>query len=247
MKKILLAITLAVVATACHTNEESSDVQLGKIAINATTRGDVTEANTTGKTVLDESLVPSENDLKVEVSGNGTTQAWATYSEFEQALNEGLTFPSAPHTITLSYGEKGVEGWSKPYFEGSKTVEVPMYGLSVDADIVVGVANSIVSVETSEKFDGYFPKSSFKINGVDWDASKKELLFMNTGEITFTCEAIRPTGKPTTFEGRLLLKAATHHKIVFELSTAGKAVVNITFDDEIVETIELEFELNENA
>jgi hypothetical protein len=70
---------------------------------------------------------------------------------------------------------------------------------------------------------------------------------MNPGEVTFSCDAVRPTGKPTTFEGSLLLKAATHHKIVFDLSTAGKAVVNITFDDEIVETIELEFELNENA
>ncbi len=246
MKKIFFAIALAVVATACHTNGDEA-LQVGKIAINATTRADVTEANTSGKTVLDESLVPSEKVLKVEISSNGTTQTWATLSEFEQAIAEGLTFAAAPHTITLSYGEKGVEGWSKPYFEGSTTVLVPMYNLSVDADVVVGVANSIVSVETTEQFDGYFPSSSFKINGVDWDTSKKELLFMNPGEVTFSCDAVRPTGKPTTFEGSLLLKAATHHKIVFDLSTAGKAVVNITFDDEIVETVELEFELNENA
>jgi len=245
MKKILLAIALAVVATACHTEEEA--LQVGKIAINATTRSEVNDANTTGKTVLNESLVPTAKDLKVEVSSNGATQTWTTLSEFEQAVTDGLTFAAAPHTITLSYGEKGAEGWSKPYFEGSTTVEVPMYGLTVNADILVGVANSIVSVETTEQFNGYFPNSSFKINDVEWDASKNELLFMNTGEVTFTCEAVRPTGKPTTFEGTLQLKAATHHKIVFDLSTAGKAVVNITFDDEVVETIELEFELNENA
>ncbi len=246
MKKILLAIALAVVATACHTSENEA-LQVGQIAIHAATRAEVNEANTTGKTVLNEALVPATKDLKVEISGNGTTQTWATLPEFQQAMAEGLTFAAAPHTITLSYGEKGAEGWSKPYFEGSTVVEVPMYGLSVDADIIVGVANSIVSVETTEQFDGYFPNSSFKINGIDWDAEKKELLFMNTGEVTFTCDAVRPTGKPTTFEGTLELKAATHHKIVFDLSTAGKAVVNITFDEEIVETIELEFELNENA
>ena len=247
MKKILFAIALAVVATACHTNEESSDVQFGKIAINATTRSEISEANTTGKTVLEESLIPSEKDLRVEVSGNGTTQTWATYSEFEKALNEGLTFPSAPHTITLSYGEKGVEGWSKPYFEGVTVVEVPKYGLTVDAEVLVTVANSIVSVGTTEQFDGYFPTSSFKINGVDWDASKEELLFMNTGEVSISCEAVRTTGAKATFESKLQLKASTHHKIVFDLRTAGKAVVNITFDNEIVETVELEFELNENA
>lgn len=246
MKKILFAIALAIVATACHTSE-GGDVQFGKIAINATTRGEVSEANTTSKTVIDESLIPSEKDLRVEISGNGTTQTWATYPEFEQALNEGLVFPSAPHTITLSYGEKGVEGWSKPYFEGVTVVEVPKYGLSIDANIMVGVANSIVSVDTTEQFDGYFPTSSFKINGVDWDASKSELLFMNTGEVSVTCEAVRTTGAKATFESKVMLKAATHHKVVFDLSTAGKAVVNITFDNEIVETVELEFELNENA
>ena len=246
MKKILFAIALAIVATACHTND-GGDVQFGKIAINATTRSEVSESNTTSKTVLDEALVPSTKDLKVEVSSNGATQTWATYSEFEKALDGGLTFPSAPHTITLSYGEKGVEGWSKPYFEGSASVIVPMYGLSVDADILVALANSIATIETNEQFAGYFPKSTFTINGIDWDPTKEEMLFLNAGVAKIVCEAERQSGKKTTLESEVTLKASTLHKIVFELSTAGKAEVKITFDDEIVETIELEFELNENA
>ncbi len=246
MKKILFAIALAVVATACHT-KDSGDVEFGKININASTRSDVSEANTTSKTVLDESLIPSTRDLKVEIEGNGTTQTWETYAEFEQAVSEGLTFPSAPHTITLSYGEKGVEGWSKPYFEGKSVVEVPTYGLSVDAEILVALANSIITIETTEQFDGYFPTSSFKVNGIDWDASTREMLFMNTGEVSVICNAKRTTGADATFESKLQLKASTRHKVVFDLSTAGKAIVNITFDDEIVETIELEVELNENA
>ena len=246
MKKILFAIALAIVAVACHT-KEGDEVQFGKITINASTRSDVSEANTTGKTVLDETLVPSTRDLKVEIEGNGTTQTWETYAEFEQAVSEGLTFPSAPHTITLSHGEKGVEGWSKPYFEGKSVVEVPTYGLSVEADILVALANSIITIETTEQFDGYFPTSSFKINGIDWDASTREMLFMNTGEVSVICNAKRTTGADATFESKLQLKASTRHKVVFDLSTAGKAIVNITFDDEIVETIELEVELNENA
>jgi hypothetical protein len=246
MKKILFAIALAVVATACHTND-GGEVLFGKIAINASTRSEVSESNTTSKTVLDEALVPSENNLKVEISGNDTTQTWATYSEFKEALDEGLTFPSAPHTIKLSYGEKGVEGWSKPYFEGSASVIVPMYGLSVDADILVALANSIATIETNEQFNGYFPKSTFKINSIDWDPTKKEMLFLNAGTAKIVCEAERQTGKKTVLESEVTLKASTRHKILFELSTAGKVKVKITFDDEIVETIELEFELNENA
>ena len=246
MKKILFALTLAVVATACHTND-SVEGAFGKISISAATRGEVSESNTSSKLVLDETLVPQTKDLRVEIEGNGTTQTWATYAEYEQAINEGLTFPSGPHTITLSYGEKGVEGWSKPYFEGKSVVEVPMYGLSVDVEMMVALANSIVAIETTEQFDGYFPTSSFKINDTDWDASKKEMLFMNTGEVSVICNAKRTTGADATFESKVQLKASTRHKVIFDLSTAGKAVVNITFDNEIVETIELEVELNENA
>ena len=246
MKKILFALALAVVATACHTND-SVEGAFGKISISAATRGEVSESNTSSKLVLDEALVPSAKDLKVEIEGNGATQTWATLTEFEQALSEGLTFASAPYSITLSHGEKGVEGWSKPYFEGSTTVDVPMYGLSVEADILVALANSIITIETTEQFDGYFPTSSFKVNGTDWDASKGEMLFMNTGEVSVICNAKRTTGADATFESKLQLKASTRHKVIFDLSTAGKAVVNITFDDEIVETVELEFELNENA
>ena len=245
MKKILFALALAVVATACHTNDNAT-LKEGQIIINASTRSDV-GSDDTSKIVLDDILVPATKDLKVEIEGNGTTQTWATLAEFEEAVNGGLTFPSASHAITLSYGEKGVEGWSKPYFEGKTVVEVPMYGLSVDADVLVALANSIIAIETTEQFDGYFPTSSFKINDFDWDTTKGEMLFMNTGEVSVTCNAIRTTGSTTTFESKLQLKASTRHKVVFDLSTAGKAVVNITFDDEVVETVELEFELNENA
>ena len=246
MKKILFAMAFAVVATACHTND-SVEGAFGKISINAATRGEVSDSNNASKIVLDEALVPEAKDLKVEIEGNGTTQTWATLTEFQQAVNEGLTFASAPHTLTLSYGEKGVEGWSKPYFEGKDVVEVPQYGLSVDANIEVALANSIIAIETTEQFDGYFPTSSFTINGIEWDSSKKEMLFMNVGEATITCEAVRTTGSTSTLESKVELKASTRHKVIFDLSTAGKAVVNITFDDEIVETIELEVELNENA
>ena len=246
MKKTLFALALAVVATACHTND-SVEGAFGKISISAATRGEVSDVNDSSKLVLDEALVPEAKDLKVEIEGNGATQTWATLTEFEQAVSEGLTFASAPYSITLSHGEKGVEGWSKPHFEGKTTVEVPMYGLTAEANIEVALANSIIAIETTELFDGYFPTSSFKINGFDWNKESQELLFMNAGEVTITCEAVRTTGSTTNLESKVELKASTRHKVVFDLSTAGKAVVNIIFDSEIVETIELDVELNENA
>ena len=246
MKKILFAIALAVVATACHTNE-GGDVQVGKIAINAATRSEVSESEAQSRFLLPENLMPSVDDLKVEMTGNNNAFTWATLAEFNEAVNGGLTFVSAPYSITLSYGEKGVEGWSKPYFEGSTSVEVPMYGLTAEATVDVEMKNSIIAIETTELFDGYFPQSSFKVGSFDWSAESEELLFMNAGEVKITCEATRQTGSVTKLESTVTLRPTTRHKVVFDLSTAGNATVNVVFDGEIVETVELEFELNENA
>ena len=80
-----------------------------------------------------------------------------------------------------------------------------------------------------------------------WDAEKSESLYLNAGEVTVTCEATSQVGKSSTFETTVTLKPTTRHTVIFDLSTAGNAKVNVTFDGEIVEVTEEEFELNENA
>ena len=256
MKKILFAIALAVVATACN-NQEEHNAQLKEygIAIEAATRTEVSENDSDeGKFYLQSwGVIPSTSDLKVEIAGNGTTHTWDTLAAF-QAENDipnseakNILFPAAPHTVTLSYGEKGVEGWSKPYFEGSTVVEVPKFEIVAQAQVEVVLTNSIVAIETTDNFKGYFPESTFKINGIEWDSAKRELLFMNAGEVTINCEAIRQTGKTTNLESKVVLKPTTRHTVLFDLSTAGNTVINVRLDNEIVETIELEFELNDKA
>lgn len=249
MKKILFAIALALVATACHNTDESNTVQLGKIAIETTTRGEVSEnlSSTNSKVVLNESLIPTENNLRVEIVGNNETYTWATLEEYNTAASNGLLFATAPYTVTLSHGDKGVEGWSKPYFEGSTTVEVPGYKLTANAEISVALANSIVAIDTTENFNGYLSEAKFTINGIEWDSTKEEMLFVSAGEATIVCTAKRPTGKSVTLEQTVTLKPTHRHTVQFDLSTAGNATVNVRFDDKIVSTEELEFELNENA
>ena len=244
MKKILFAIALAVVATACHTNDGDKTLEVGSIAINAATRSEVATSSE-GRFYLTDA--PAVEDLRVEIVGNDYAKSWETLSAFNAERAEGLTFIAAPYTITLTHGELGAEGWSKPYFKGWTSVEVPMYGLTAEANIEVTLQNSIIAIEATDEFKGYFPQHSFKVKSFDWDAEKSESLYLNAGEVTVTCEAISQVGKSSTFETTVTLKPTTRHTVIFDLSTAGNAKVNVTFDGEIVEVTEEEFELNENA
>jgi hypothetical protein len=256
MKKILFAIALAVVSTACNNGEEcNSQLTEYGISIEATTRTEVSENDYEENkfSLKNWGVLPSINDLKVEIFGNDTTWMWNTLAEFNAENNipgseeKNILFPAVPHTITLSYGEEGTEGWSKPYFEGSTTIDIPKFELVAEAQVEVMLTNAVVAIETTDNFNGYFPQSTFKVNGVEWDSTKHELLFMNAGEVTISCEAIRQTGSTSNLESKIVLKPTTRHTILFDLSTAGNTVVNVTLDDEIIETIELEFELNDNA
>ena len=122
-----------------------------------------------------------------------------------------------------------------------------MYGLTAEAYIEVILQNSIVAIEATDNFKGYFPQRTFKVKNIEWDAAKEELLFLNAGNVKVTCEAVSQTGKASTFETVVTLKSTTRHTVLFDLSTAGNAKVDVTFDGQLVEVVEQEFELNENA
>jgi len=248
MKKILFAIALALVATACNTeNEGDNTKQLGTIEIKTYTRSEVSNNGSTLADTFVLESVPAESELRVEIVGNNETYTWATLAEYNNAVSNGLLFATAPYTVTLSHGEKGVEGWSKPYFEGSTTVEVPDYKLTANAEVLVALANSIIVIDTTEQFDGYLSEAKFTINGIEWNSTKGEHLFMNSGEVTIKCNAKRPTGKAVELTTKVTLQPATRYTALFDLSTAGKAEVTITFDGTIEEVMEEVFELNPNA
>lgn len=245
MKKfIYLALAIAMTACATPKGEEQTTVG-GSIEIVPATRGEVTDT-TEGKTTI---AVPAVEELAVEITGNNQTHTWPTLADYNAEAAQGVWFHSSAHTVTLTYGTLGEEGYNKPYFKGSTTVEVPGYKLSVEAQVEVALANSIIAIDTTPEFDGYFQQSTpkFTIKGIEWDAESQEMLFLNEGTTTITCEVVKPSGNPQTLTAEVTLKPSTRHTVVFDLDTAGSLTVTVRFDNQIVEVVEKDFEMNDNA
>lgn len=198
--------------------------------------------------------MPAVEELAVEILGNGETFSWATLKDFQEEAGRGLTFKTnpetgTPYTVTLSHGEKGVEGYGKPYFEGSTEVVVPGYSLSAKAVVEVALANSILVITTTSNFDGYFQQAppKFSVKGIEWNAESEEMLFLNAGVATIECEVVKPSGKKQTLTVDVELKSQTRHTAVFDLPNAGSAEVVVTFDNEKTKVDAGEFEMNDNA
>ena len=248
MKKILFAIALAVVATACNNNEAVPTGE-GFIKISAATRGEVADTSSADGVKITHYL-PQTESLSVKIEGEGLLREWSTLKEFN--AEENLRFKSAPYTITLASHAETKRGYGAAYFEGKAEVQVPDYDQTVKANIEVVLANSVVAITTTERFRGYFPSFKFSVKGIEYNFESGDLLFMEAGNAEVVCEAVRQahleSGKTTTIKKSVTLRPTTRHTLQFDLSTAGNLdIIEITFDDEFVETIEIEEELNDRA
>jgi hypothetical protein len=245
MKKIIyLALAFAMTACVSPKGEEQTVVG-GSIEITPATRSEVTDT-VEGRTTI---AVPAAEDLAVEITGNNQTYTWATLADYVAEAARGIWFHSSAHTVKLTYGVLGEEGYGKPYFEGSTTVEVPGYKLSVEAQVEVALANSIVNIDTTAQFDGYFQQSTpkFVVKGIEWNEKSEDMLFVNPGKATITCDVVKPSGNAQTLTVEVTLNPSTRHTVVFDLDTAGSAEFVVLFDNQIVEIVESEFEMNDNA
>ena len=246
MKKIIYS-ALAFAMIACNSPKVNDEVEMvGTLNISVTRSESVEDPAAEGRTTI---TTPAVEELAVEVTGNSETYSWATLGDFNADVARGFTFKAAPYTLFLSYGEKGVEGYNKPYFEGSTQVEIQGYGLTTTANVEVALANSIVAIATTSNFDGYFQQETpkFSVNGIEWNSASKDMLFLNPGTTTIKCDVVKPSGNKQTITLDVELKAQTRHTVVFDLPNAGSAEITVKFDSEILNYNEEEFEMNDNA
>ena len=173
MKKILFIALAATTLVACHKGGKEFASETMAVEIASATRSEVTEASGEGTTSI---AVPAAEEFALTIEGNGQTYSWTTLAEYNAELAKGYSFVTGPYTVTLTHGEIGVEGYNKPYFKGTGSVEAPGYGLTAHVDIECVLANSIIAIETTDNFNGYFPQSKFTVNGIEWNAESEEML-----------------------------------------------------------------------
>ncbi|MBR2352030.1 MAG: DUF4493 domain-containing protein [Alistipes sp.] len=252
MKKILFAIALAVVATACNKDVESTSATTdrGTLAVRLTASTEVGDTtNEQNKTVV---ACPANEQFNLSIADTATG-----VKIYEGALGEydaTTLIPSGDKSIRIWFGDINDEGYDKPYFEGAATATVQSYGLSAEAMVEVGVANAAIAIETTELFDSYFQSATFTVvtenctEGHAFDTTAEGLLFVAPAEVTVKCLAVGPTGTKYEFSQRTPALQPQRRNIVrFDMKSAGNVVVNIEFNNQLVGSELIEVELNDKA
>lgn len=254
MKKLLAFASAALLMVGCHDDSSIETIAgEGAMKICATASGEViTKAGEESGVMVD---VPQIADFALKITGNNFEKSWDSVSDYDF---ESERYTAGKYNVSIEYGDATAEGYNVPYFYALQEVEVLDRNRTTNVELVATVGNAIVEVVTTENFRGYFPQHKFTMttasNTFELKENDDELLFVAPQEnVAIDCTCIRQSnlasGKEETLATQYIqtVKARTRYIVTYDLRSAGNVTITVTLNETIIDTFEVEVELNENA
>ena len=255
MRKFFTIASLFVLALSACSEEATNGEQRGegRVTIDcvATTTVDDTRANVSCTTPAVEDFT-----LKIEGVGHTYTKEYATIAAF----NEGDNYlRNGNYKATVVAGNVAEEGYDKAAFMGSADFAVKSRE-NTEVNITAKIANALVKVEVTEAFETYFV-GGYELMlttaaGNEFDVTAQtEPIFVAPTSFTVTGTAVKQAnqsgaeGTVVTLPKYEMKEAAaqTLYTVKLDVENAGSATLTITLNDTLVESIDIEQELNDNA
>lgn len=256
MKKFFaIASLLALTLSACSDDVAQSEQKgEGRVIIGCVAATNVVEtrANVGCTTPTVEDFA-----LKIEGVGHTYTADYATIAEFNDG-NNYLHLGSYKATVVA--GDIADEGYDKATFIGSEEFSVEARK-NTDVQITATIANALVKVEVTDAFKAYFEGGhTLKLTtaaGNEFDVTEEqtEPIFIAPDSFTIGGTATKQPnqsgaeGKVVTLDNYVVesVAAQTLYTVKLDVENAGGATLTITLNDTLVESIDIEQELNDNA
>lgn len=253
MKKFFtIASLLALTLSACS-KEAAKSEQEGKVQVTISCVAETTVADTRANISC---TTPAAEDFALEIEGVGHTYSkeYASIAEF----NADNYLHLGNYKATVVAGDIAEEGFNKPTFVGSEEFVVEARK-DVNVEITASIANAIVKIETTENFERYFEGghtltlttaagNEFPIT------AQSDLLFIAPANFTISGTATKQAAQSGK-EGAVVelaydateVAAQTLYTVKFDVAEAGSATLTITLNETLVESIDIDQELNDNA
>ena len=252
MKKFFaFASLVALTLSACAEKEPQSEQKgEGQVTISLTTSDEVDTRAQIG------CATPAEAEfaLMIESADQSYAKEYASISEFD--ADNYLRY--GQYRATVVAGDVNDEGYDKASFVGTEEFAVAARK-HTSVEITATIANAIVMVETTEAFDNYFvggrTLTLTTAAGNEFDVTEQsDYLFVAPERVVVTGTATKQPAQSgaegavvTLPEFELAVSAQTLYTVKLDVEQAGSATLNILLNDELVESIDIEQELNDNA
>lgn len=253
MKKLLFLLGIGALAACSHDTSTSDAGAQGSVTIECSSTSQVVttraEVDCTRPTVDDFSL-------HIESLSHQYSSSWATIAEF----NADSYLYAGSYKATVEAGDITREGYDKATFRGEQTFTVTARQ-QTEVNIEAHIANAMVKVALTDNFRNYFTGGwqltlqTAAGNAFDVTTPSDEPIFIAPESFSITGTAVKQpnvsgsNGTEITLPEmrRDDLAAQTLYTVTFDVSTAGRATLEIILDDTPVESIVIDNELNDNA
>ena len=255
MRKFFTIASLFALALSACTKEAAKGDEKGEgqVSISCVT---VTEVDDTRANVSCTTPAVEDFSLKIEGVGHTYTADYQTIAEF----NDGNNYlHSLTYRATVTAGDITVEGYDKATFEGSSEFTV-LPRENVDVKVTATIANALVKVEVTDNFKKYFEGGyTLKLTtaaGNEFDVTEQTApLFIAPESFTVSGTAVKQPNQSGAEGTTVTLpeyknndaKAQTFYTVKLDVEDAGSAQLTITLNDTLVESIDIDAELNDNA
>lgn len=245
----LFALTLSACSEEVANGEQKGE---GRVTIDcvASTTVDETRANISCTT-------PAAEDFTLKIEGVGHTYI-ADYANINE-FNEDNYLVYGQYKASVFAGNVNEEGYDKATFAGSEVFTVAPRK-NTEVKINATIANALVKVEVTENFKRYFEGGhALKLTTAarnEFDVTTQtEPIFIAPTSFTVTGTAVKQAnqsgaeGTVVTLPAYNMENAAaqTLYTVKFDVENAGGATLNITLNETLVESFDIEQELNDNA
>ena len=232
---------------------------MGRIAIDFSTSGEV---DTRADGIQLENL-PTPADFTLKISGAATdentsafSKEWSSFAGYnyeDERLFHGL------YDVALTYGDPNIEGYGKVAFAAeAKNVVVENKNKTTNLALTATLANAIITIRTTDNFNGYFPVSKFSVttsqDTIDFEKENPEHLFIAPqSNVKINCSCIRQSNLANEGYEHLAaqvigtVEAKTRYVVTYDLTTAGSVEISIKLNEELIGTQVIDTEINPNA
>lgn len=254
MRKFFAIASLAALTlSACSNESPKSEMEgEGQVVINCAVATQVDET----RAYID-CTTPAAEEFKLTIDGVSHTYTadYDTIAEF----NEGDNYlHNGSYKATVEAGDITVEGYDKAVFVGSAEFEVTPRN-NTEVEITACIANALVQVEVTEAFETYFVGGhNLKLTTAasnEFDVTEQaEPIFIAPAAFAISGTAVKQPNQSgaegtvvTLPEYKNEAKAQTFYTVKLDVENAGRATLTITLNDTLVESIDIEQELNDNS
>ena len=252
MKKFFTIASLVALTLSACSKESAKPEQEGKGQV---TIDCVVETNVVDTRANVSCTTPTADEFALKIEGQNFSKEYATIAEF----NADSYLRYGNYTATVTAGDIADEGYDMATFVGSADFVVEARKHS-EVEITATIANALVKVEVTENFERYF-EGGYALTlttaaGNEFDVTaQEELLFIAPESFTVSGTATKQSAQSGK-EGVTValpefkqneVNAQTLYTVKLDVEEAGSATLTITLNDTLVESIDIEQELNDNA